>query len=179
MDWGNAASSAQVVMMQQNPKAWGWGWVHPSPLRVQSVQLGSEWEPTPTRALKTQSAPAAPREPHCRCTHGSFPGLIPCQTPGGIGGGSSLVSPRPRPVRAAAVSEPSDKKCREGGPSPPLVGLQTGAAAEETSVGGSSKPKMGLLYDLAVLLLGTYPKEMKDSISERYMQPCSLQHYLQ
>ena len=48
---------------------------------------------------------------------------------------------------------------RNGNPLALLVGVQTGAAALETSVGFLKKLKIELPYDPAIALLGIYPKD--------------------
>ena len=41
------------------------------------------------------------------------------------------------------------------------------------------KMKTELPYDPAILLLGIYPKELKQGLEKRFVCPCSQQHYLQ
>ena len=50
---------------------------------------------------------------------------------------------------------------KKGNPSALLVGMQTGAATVESSMGIPKKLNMDLPFDLAVLVLGIYPKESK------------------
>ena len=50
------------------------------------------------------------------------------------------------------------------GPIALLVGMQTGAATVESSMGIPKKLNMDLPFDLAVLVLGIYPKESKTVI---------------
>ena len=41
------------------------------------------------------------------------------------------------------------------------------------------KKKIKLLNDLAISLMGIYPKELKTESEERFWYPCSEQHYSQ
>ena len=50
---------------------------------------------------------------------------------------------------------------RKGNPSALLVGMQTGAATVENSMEFPQKLKMELPFDLAIPLLGLYPKNPK------------------
>ena len=49
---------------------------------------------------------------------------------------------------------------RNGNPSAPLVGMQTGAATVEKSMGFLKKLKRQLTFDPAVLLQGLHPKNL-------------------
>ena len=52
----------------------------------------------------------------------------------------------------------TERLWRKGNPSVLLVGMQTGAATMEKSVEFSQETKMELPFDLALPLLGLYPK---------------------
>ena len=49
----------------------------------------------------------------------------------------------------------------KGNPSTPLVGIQTGADTVENSMEFPQKTKNGAFFDLEILLLGLYPKNLE------------------
>ena len=59
---------------------------------------------------------------------------------------------------------------RKGNPSAPLVGMQTGAATVEKSMGFLKKLKRQLTFDPAVLLQGLHPKNPETPI-QNYLCP--------
>ena len=67
----------------------------------------------------------------------------------------------------ASAGEDVEKR----GPIALLVGMQTGAATVESSMGIPKKLNMDLPFDLAVLVLGIYPKESKTVIWKN-KHPC-------
>ena len=62
---------------------------------------------------------------------------------------------------------------RKGNPSALLVGMQTGEATVENSMEFLQKLKMELPFDLAILLLGLYPKNPETPIPKNYAPQCS------
>ena len=62
---------------------------------------------------------------------------------------------------------------REANPSTLLVGMQTGAATVENSMEFPQKLKMELPFDLAIPLLGEYPKKLETPIQRTYAPQCS------
>ena len=64
---------------------------------------------------------------------------------------------------------------RKGNPSALLVGMQTGAATMENSMEFPQKTKNGTAFDLAIPLLGLYPKGyiMKHQFKGTYAPLCS------
>ena len=65
-------------------------------------------------------------------------------------------------VRMAIINKSTnnvlERMCRKGNPSALLVGTQTGAATVENSMEFPRKIKVELPFDLAIPLLGLYPK---------------------
>ena len=62
---------------------------------------------------------------------------------------------------------------RKGNPSALLVGMQTGEATVENSMEFPEKLKMELPFDLAIPLLGLYPKTLKHKFKRTYAPQCS------
>ena len=62
---------------------------------------------------------------------------------------------------------------RKGNPSALLVGMQTGAATVETVWNFLEKQKVELPFDLAVPLLGLYPKNPEIPIQKNLCTQCS------
>ena len=60
---------------------------------------------------------------------------------------------------------------RKGNPSALLVGMQTGAATVENSMEFPQKLKMELPFDLAIPLLGIYPKSPETPIQKNLCTP--------
>ena len=60
---------------------------------------------------------------------------------------------------------------RKGNPSALLVGMQTGAATVEKSMEFPPKTKNGTAFDLAILLLGLYPKNPETPIQKNLCTP--------
>ena len=54
-----------------------------------------------------------------------------------------------------------------------LAGMQTGAATVENSMEFPQKLKMELPFDLAIPLLGEYPKKLETPIQRTYAPQCS------
>ena len=61
--------------------------------------------------------------------------------------------------------------CRKGNPSALLVGMQTGEATVENSMEFPQKLKMELPSDLAILLLGSYPKNPETPMQKNLCTP--------
>ena len=57
---------------------------------------------------------------------------------------------------------------RKGNPSVLLIRMQTGAATVENSMESLQKLKMELPFDLAIPLLGVYPKNPKSPIRKNW-----------
>ena len=70
-----------------------------------------------------------------------------------------------------------ERMWRKGNPSALLVGLQTGAATVKNNVEFPHKIKMELPFDLAIALLGLYPKNPETPIQKKLCTP--MQHNLQ
>ena len=60
---------------------------------------------------------------------------------------------------------------RKGNPSALLVGMQTGEATVENSMEFPQKTKMELPFDLAIPLLGLYPKNSETPIEKNLCSP--------
>ena len=64
-----------------------------------------------------------------------------------------------------------DRMWRKGNPSTLLVGMQTGAATVENSMEFSQKIKVELPFDLAIPVLGLYPKNPETPIQKNLWTP--------
>ena len=62
---------------------------------------------------------------------------------------------------------------RKGNPSALLVRMQAFAVTVENSIESPQKIKMKLPFDLAIPLLGLYPKELKQQFKRIYALLCS------
>ena len=67
---------------------------------------------------------------------------------------------------------------RKGNPSPLLLGIQTDAATVENSMESLKKLKMEPSFDLAIPLLGIYPKNPKTPIQNGVSMQISMHPYV-
>ena len=67
---------------------------------------------------------------------------------------------------------------RKGKPSALLVGMQTGAATVENSMEFPQKTKNGTAFDLAIPLLGLYPKNPETPIQKNICTPMFIAIYI-